>query len=68
MQSHAGDFFFFFFFSGWQKILFLPLLSTEENTLKQKEEVIGGFTSKEDVRLQLKAGKLKLHGQEECNV
>lgn len=61
-------FYFVLFFSGWQSILFLPLLSTEENTLKQKEGVIGGFTSKEGVRLQLKAGKLKLHGLKECNV
>lgn len=65
MQSPDGCF--FIFFSGWQNILSLPL-STEEGTLKQKDGVIGGFTSKEGVRLQLHAGKLKLHGLKESNV
>lgn len=52
----------FVLLNGSQNSLFLPLVSIEKNTLKQQN------TSKKGGGLELKAGKIKLHGLKECNV
>lgn len=43
-------------------------LSIEEYSLKEQEGLIGDFSSKDGVRLQLEAGSLYIHGLKECSM